>query len=813
MNILLIVLLLGVNDAEVAPPVSERFADTQVEEVPDFDRHVVPLLGRLGCNGRECHGSFQGRGGFRLSLFGSEFKMDHAALTAEEFARVDTAIPADSLILQKPTLSTEHEGGKRFEKDSWEYRLLFNWMKAGAHNIGDDAPRLQQLIVEPSEILFANSNDRHSLRVIAQWTNGDREDVTPLCRFQTNDDSIAQVSRDGIVKAAAPGDTHVVVFYENGIAAIPVLQPVSPQHGENYPRIAAPTQIDRLIGEKLKKLGVVPAEICTDAEFLRRLSLDLTATLPTPTEVEAFLADEQSDKRLRKIEELLSRPTYVANTTLLLADLMGLSEQNLPVGGEQGLNKEKANLWYDWLAARVEENVGYDEIVERTVMAVSRESGQTQEDYYAEMSSFFRDDDPRDFSQEEWLPFFWTRGRFTPPQTLRFSHAFLGVRLECAECHKHPFDQWTQEDYQDFQIFFNEVNYQQSGKRGLAKEMKENLGLTADQDSGGYKRLFAKLAHEGTTVPWGELRAANWTQRKPRQPRKQRIGRVITPRLLGGTQLITEEYSDPREPLMQWLRDDTNPYFARAIVNRIWARHFGVGIVNPPDDMNLANPASNEKLLAWLSEEFIRHEFDIKWLHRTILTSDAYQRSWRPNDTNRHDERNFSRAVVRRLPAEAAYDAIVFASATKSVQLEMQSDRAAVRMRKIGFPETGRGTEGLYAMRLFGQPERQVLCDCERSNQPTLLQTMYLRNDDELLKLLERTDGWLAEMKLQHDDWFALHRDELIRNAWLRTLSRPPSKAESKTAEQYLRDADEPYERIRDLLWALVNCKEFIVNH
>lgn len=814
MNILLTFLLLGAGETtEITPPVNERFANSKTNEQPEFDRHVLPLLGRLGCNGRECHGSFQGRGGFRLSLFGSEFEMDHTALTTEEFARVDTASPSESLILQKPTLATDHEGGKRFEKNSWEYRLLLNWISTGANTIAPDAARLESLTVEPAELLFSREGQKRSLRVIARWSNGDREDVTPLCRFQTNDDSIAIVSRDGLVTSKAAGDTHIVVFYENGIAALPVLRPVSPQHGDQFPRVAEPTKIDQLIGQKLRKLGVVPADKCSDAEFLRRVSLDLTATLPTAAEVREFLADERTDKRNRKVDELLSRPTYTANMTLMLADLTGLSEENLPVGGEQGLRKEKAKLWYDWLHARVQENTAYDEIVRRIVLAVSRDPEQPQEDYYAEMSSFFRNEKPKDFSKEEWMHFFWTRGRFTPPQTLRFSYAFLGVRLECAECHKHPFDQWTQADYQDFQIFFREVNYQQSGKRGVAKELKEKLGLTADQDSGGYKRLFAKLAHEGTTVPWGEVRAANWSQRKPRQPRKQNIGRVITPRLLGGQALITEQYSDPREPLMQWLTDESNPYFARAFVNRIWARYFGVGIVNPPDDMNLANPASNEKLLAWLSEEFIRENYNIKWLHRTIIASDAYQRSWRANDTNRNDERNFSRAIVRRLPAETAYDAILFATATAEQQIEMQTDEATVRHRKIGYPETGRGATGAYALQLFGKPPRKVLCDCERSNNPTLLQTVYLRNDAELLELLERREGFLANWKKQGGDIDLSQQQAMIADAFLRTLSRPPTSTELQVANRYFSEAENSYAAMRDLIWALVNCKEFIVNH
>ncbi|MGH7200476.1 MAG: DUF1549 domain-containing protein, partial [Planctomycetaceae bacterium] len=366
------------------------------------------------------------------------------------------------------------------------------------------------------------------------------------------------------------------------------------------------TTIDELVRAKLRKVGLVPSELCTDAEFLRRVSLDLTGTLPTPEEVAAFLADASPDKRSRKVEELLTRPTYAAWWATRLCDLTGNSEQNLPVGGEQGVRREKSAQWHDWIYRRIEENAPYDEIVAGIVLAVSRRPGQTDDEYFTEMSSYFREDDPGDFAARETMPYFWTRGRFSPPQSLRFSYAFLGIRLECAKCHKHPFDQWTKEDHDGFQIFFENVRYKHQNRK-LVSAMKKDLGLTADQDSGEYKRLFARLAAEGTTVPWQEVRVpAEWGKRRKANARKQAVaGRVITPKLLGGEQVIAEQYDDPREPLMQWLRQPDNPYFARAIVNRVWANYFGTGIINPPDDMNLANPPSNGPLLDHLAEEFV----------------------------------------------------------------------------------------------------------------------------------------------------------------------------------------------------------------
>ncbi|QDU94174.1 DUF1549 and DUF1553 domain-containing protein [Lignipirellula cremea] len=796
----------------VLPPASQRFAGEASSASPDFQRHVLPLLGRLGCNGRACHGSFQGQGGFQLSLFGYDFAADHASLCGGDSPRVDREDPAESLILQKPTLGIDHEGGERFKPGGWEHRLLQQWIAAGALPRPEEAPTLLELRVEPQEMLFSAVEQTQMLRLIARWSNGEEEDVTPLCRFRSNDESIAVIDASGQVQAVGAGDTHVVAFYDNGVATVSVLLPYATPREEAYPASLTPTPIDKLVVAKLRKLGLTPSELCTDAEFLRRVSLDLTGTPPAPAEIEAFLADSSPDKRGRKIDELLERPTYAAWTTTWLCDLTGATEGNLPVGGEQGVQRDKAVQWYDWIYRRVAENMPYDQLVEGILLAVSREPEQAEADYFAEMSSYFREEDRADFSERKWMPYFWTRGQFSPPQTLRFGYAFLGVRLECAQCHKHPYDQWTKADYEDFEIFFRDVRFRYTLASG--KELKEKLGLTADQDSAGYKKLFAQLAHDGTLVPWGDLATPDWKRSRTLRARtSEGVGRVITPRLLGGEELISQSYSDPRQPVMDWLRDPGNPYFARAVVNRVWAKCMGVGLIEPVDDMNLANPASNEPLLAHLAEEFVAHQYDLKWLFRTITRSRTYQLSWRPNATNLHDERNFSRAQLRRLPAEVLCDALDFATATSEEQQTLLHDKSALRDRNIGFPlMRGRGATGAYALKLFGKPERRLVCECERSGEPSLLQTVYLRNDAEVQSRIDRKDGWLAEIAAQDAAWRENHRDALLTEAWLRTLGRPPRPAELELGRLQLA-VEEDAAAFRDLLWALLNSKEFILNH
>lgn len=799
--------------AEDVAPVNQRFANPDSAEVPDFQRHVLPLLGRLGCNGRACHGSFQGQGGFRLSLFGYDFEADHAALTEGDHPRVDLNKPTKSLILQKPTLTIDHDGGERFPVAEWEFHLLRRWIEAGADGRKEEPAELTVLEVFPKEIVFEEPGETTATKIIACWSDGTREDVTPLCRFQTNDDSIATVSDWGVLKAVGKGDTHVVAFYDNGIVPVPVIRPISDRDGDDYPDVPKPTEIDRLVVQKLRKVGIVPSDLCGDAEFLRRASLDITGTLPTPKEITKFLADEAPNKRSQKIDELMTRPSYAAWMTTRLCDWTGNTEENLPVGGEQGLRREKSELWYDWIYRQVADNVPYDDIVEGIVMAKSRRRGQSDTEYFKEVTSYFREKTPADFGERDSMPYFWSRGRFSPPQTLRFSYAFLGVRLECAECHKHPYDQWTQADYQDFQSFFSEVRFRQSGRRGEINELKKKLGLTADQDSGGYKRLFASLAKKGTMVPWGEVVAPDWQKRRPRPNKKNPTGRVITPRLLGGEAVLAEQYHDPREPVMEWLRAKENPYFARVIVNRIWAGYFGVGIVNPPDDMNLANPANNEPLLDYLATEFIAQGYDLKWLHKTIACSRTYQLSYRPNPTNERDDRNFSRALVRRLPAEVTYDNLLFATATVEDQKAMQCDAIQVQRRQIGFPDESQSRDAKYALTLFGKPAREQACDCERSNEPSLLQTIYLRNDAQTLNLLDRKDGWLAELKKRKLAEIQQQRDDLIREAYLRTFSRPPRDDELAAGREHLKGAQDDITGVRDLLWALLNSKEYILNH
>lgn len=875
---------------DVMPPSRDRFAGATTE-VPDFQRHVVPLLGKLGCNGRACHGSFQGRGGFRLSLFGYDFEMDQKGLAE----RVDLENPAASYMLHKPTLQEPHEGGKRLEVGSWEYNLLLSWIQGGAKNRPEHAAELKALEITPPEVRFDTADGRQQLRAVAVWSDGAREDVTCLCRFQSNDEAIAGIDQAGLVTAGATGDTHVVVFYDSAVVPVPVLRPVSDLIDDRFPAVATPTVIDELVVQKLRKVGIVPSEVCTDSEFLRRVSLDLTGTLPTADEVREFLADDSPNKRSRKIDELLKTPAYAAWWTTRLCDWTGNSPPQL--NQVNAANRGAApKQWYDWIYKRVAENMPYDELVEGIVLAQGRLPDEGYREYCERMSAINRGDGDQSFADLDGLVYFWGRRNFmtSEERAIGFAYTFMGTRIQCAQCHKHPFDVWTQADFQQFELFFERVRFARGGGAPReAQELLAELGLK-DKKGGELLRGIAQAAREGKTVPFPDVLIVRGVNRpfgkKKKNDDDDAPANVGVARLLGGETVDLTQVRDPRTALMNWLRTDEKQLFAKAFVNRVWANYFHRGIVEPTDDLALANPPSNAALLDHLARGFVEHDYDMHWVHREICNSATYQRSWKPTDTNVSDERNFSRAVPRRLPAEIAYDAVVLATAGAYQSERFATDVTGRTLTYNAGPRALRrqGNGPDYALAVFGRSTRENNCDCDRSVDASLLQTVYLRNDAEALQMIDRKDGWLAEVaaeltgsapgndaapseqraraaerriqalqgqirnarragdpqraarleralrRLQQggrepgnvppesvqpisvDKTAIVNRPDipnLVEEAYLRTVSRIPTDEEQEIAAKYIAQAKSPVDGLRDLLWSLLNTKEFIVNH
>jgi hypothetical protein len=881
--------------AEPLPTLPLRFGTAESRETPSFRRHVVPLLGRLGCNGRACHGSFQGRGGFRLSLFGYDFKLDHESLMGGAEPRVNRRDPDASLIVQKPTLRIPHEGGQRYKVGSWEHRVLLRWIEGGAAGVKSTDPDFVRLEVSPPEIRFTLKGQHAQLKAVAHWfarwsNETIAEDVTPLCRFRSNNEQIATVDADGVITAVDPGDTDVVAFYDSGIVTVPVVRPLSDLVAASYPDVPTPTEVDRLVGTKLRKLGIVPSEVCTDAEFLRRASLDVTGTLPTFDEIMAFLADKSPDKRHRKVDELLERPAYVAWWTTRLCDITG--NNDVALSTVSPVDQRGSQEWYEWIRRRVRDNVPYDKIVEGIVLATSRGPGQSYTEYAAEMSAIYRKDSERSYADRPGLTHFWARRTVTLPQdkALSFAYTFLGVRIQCAECHKHPYDQWTQQDYKDFTKFFERVRFgvdpsDQPERAALLAEIQAGQKPGAD-----LRPEFRRRLAEGKTIPFDEVyiepahrrlpnrklapasvkpksaksrpvksktvradgtkpiaetpepvpprKSAASPQKKPGPVRKKKPPPDPHPtrgRLLAGPAVELSRQGDPRVPLMNWLRADERRSFVRCFVNRVWATYFNVGIVEPPDDLSRANPPSNPELLEYLTTEFVAHGYDIKWLQREIVNSRTYQLSWIPNATNRLDQRNFSHAIPRRLPAEVAYDAIRQATSADAAVAELNAD---CRERAIGLPglkHRGRGKAN-YALNVFGRSSRENNCDCGRSNDPSLLQTIFLRNDAEVQAMIDDPRaGWVAQIAaelsgtqpnttktvkvrplrvtIKPAELTSEKKVQLVRLAYLRTLSRYPDDHEAQRALAHLNEADNVIAALREFTWALINTQEFIVNH
>ena len=912
--------------AQKAPPTAaQRFGgDIDKAESPSFRRHVVSLASKLGCSGRECHGSFQGRGDFQLSLFGYDFGLDHKAITAdkENRIRIDLEHPEKSLFLQKAMKQVKHKGGEIYEEGSWEHNLMLKWIREGAKLDVKETGVFDRLEVFPKEFVGRKIGDTMQLKVLAYWKDGTVEDVTDFTRFNTNDESVAVVNEYGEVEIKGKGDSHVVAFYDNGVLPMPVMLPVSRQVGSNYPKLKATTPIDKAIATKLQKVGIVPSEVCTDQEFLRRVTLDVTGTLPTAQEVKSFLASKDKNKRQKKVSELLSRPAYVAWWTTKLNDFQGNSPAQMRVNNyARKINPSRD--WYDWVYRRVSENRPYDEIVEGIVMGTSRTSSdQDYKSFTKEMASYFRGNNPADFAEREDMPWFWARRNLRQPEekAMAFAYSFLGVRIQCAQCHKHPFDQWTKADFNSFKAFFEPIIYgTNAGQRemdgdynpkSLQKEIEKLANYNPKDPKSNKTRqlrpVVEKRVKAGESVPWPEVyikasRSRKYTPKEIARIKKKNPNfnaRVITPKVLGG-EAMDVKYSDPRTPLMEWLRSGENPYFARAFVNRVWASYFGRGLVEPADDLNLANPPTNAGVMDHLAKGFVKSGYDMKWVHREILNSDAYQRSWKVNDTNQHDDKNFSRYVIRRLPAEVAADAIRQATGSDERIKELASD---MDTRMIGATSMGGSrAKSNYMLGIFGKPARENNCDCERTVDPTLLQTLFTRNDPEMLSQLKAKGGWLDELarrykikggagdndrkrletfrsrlnvqrkrlanlktrapkkpadpeeaqaakkyKAQLETYKKEQQrlinsmgyyqkkiaeltpkkpesgqqaelpegvEELISETFLRTVSRYPSREEMELARVDLAQAANVVEGMQELLLALLNTKEFMVNH
>lgn len=713
-----------------------------------FQNDVQPVLAKLGCNSGACHGALAGKGGFKLSLRGYDPPADFRSITRDARGRrVELADPGRSLLLLKPTMAVPHKGGLRFDKDSPAYEILSQWIAAGAVPPRDDDAKLESLEAFPAEAMLRPGDDQ-CIVVRGQYSDGAVRDVTSWAKFAATNEAVATVSEDGRIKVVGHGGGAVTVWYASKIVNVLVTSPYEAEvPSDAFASALRNNFVDELVTQQLERLNLPPAGPADEPTFLRRVFLDTVGELPSVEETRAYLADSSADKRHRLIDSLLARDEFVDYWAYQWSDL-------LLVNGTR-LRPDAVKAFYSWIRDRVRDNTPWDEFARQIVLA-------------------------RGNSLENGATNFYALHQDPETMTENISQAFLGLSIGCAKCHNHPLEKWSNDQY-----------YAMSNL--LARVRAKGWGGDA-RNGDGVRTVF--VANRGDLV----------------QPS---TGKPQPPAPLDGEPLEIDDADARREYLAEWLASAENPYFARAIANRIWANYFGVGLVEPIDDLRLSNPASNEKLLAALSQYLVEHDYDLKALMRVILQSAAYARSSTPAGDGTSDSRNFSHYYPKRLMAEVALDAISQVTAEPSEFSQVEFPGAD--FVKTDFYAKGTRALQLYDsavvsqfLRTFGRHQRTVTCECERSNEPSLVQALHLSNGDTILKKLAATDGKLESLITS-----GLPNYRIVEELYLSALSRYPTDAELSEILPILSEAptEERRKALEDVFWAVLSSREFLFNH
>ena len=729
----------------VCGPAAARAGD---QRPVSFDLDVLPILTARGCNQGACHGKARGQNGFQLSLLAFDPDFDHAALTQQARGRrVFPAAPDRSLMLLKATAQVPHGGGLRLEKDGEDYRTLLRWIESGTPRRHDGEPRLTAVAVtregeapaEPSPrpmvgalSAFLRPNESLQLKVTATYSDGTTRDVTSRTQYQSSEAGIVGVEQAGLVKAGPiPGEATIMARYMNVIATTSVAIPLPGRVlTELYAALPRKNFIDELVWAKLQSLGITPSAPCDDAKFLRRAHLDIIGRLPSPDEVRAFLADGDANKRARLVDELLQRPEYADHWAAKWADLLRPNPYRVGI---------KAVVNYDaWIRDSFRRNKPYDQFVRELVTA----KGSTWENGAAVL---FRD-------------------RREPAEiTTLVSQLFLGVRLECARCHHHPFEKWSQDDFYSFAAYFGRLGHKGTG--------------LSPPISGGEETVLLK---------------------KSGSVEHPLTGKSLAPRPLFGDAPASAADADPREALAAWITADNNPFFAQVIANRIWADIMGRGLVEPIDDLRATNPPTNAALVEALAAELRKHKYDLKQLIRAICTSHVYSLSSLPGERNAADNHNYSRHYRTRLRAEVLADA--FADIT-GVEENLRGSPPGSRANEIWTTRV----ESVF-LDTFGRPNPNPDPPCERTGDSTVTQTLHLMNAPQLHSRVTADSGRAAQ--LANSD---LPPDRIVEELYLAVYSRLPDEAERDIGRRLFAEPEMPRRRAtEDLLWALLNTPEFV---
>ncbi|MBC8352825.1 MAG: DUF1549 domain-containing protein [Planctomycetes bacterium] len=699
------------------------------EQLPvNFSNDIVPIFTKLGCNAGGCHGKSDGQNGFKLSLLGFYPKDDYEYLVKEDRGRrIFHADPQYSLLLTKPSNKLPHGGGHRLSPGSYEWQLITSWIEQGTPFGEEDDPTIQRIEVFP-KTQSMNPDTKQQVIVVAHYSDGTTRDVTRIATYEPNEAEMAAATTTGLITTSdIPGDVAIMVRFQSRVAVFRANVPL----GINFTSLPPErTFVDKHVFAKLQKLGIPPSELCDDTTFIRRVTNDIAGRLPTAEEARAFIANKDANKRTKLIDDLLNSPGY--------ADYFANKWANVLRNKRVNANDIPYTFgFHTWIRQALQQNMPYDQFV-RNVLAASG--------------------DPKSHPPSAWFKVVTT----SATQMEDTAQLFLGMRIQCARCHHHPFEKWSQNDYYSFEAFFKQV---------------------------GLKRSKFAINNVNDTVFHRDGVA---TSRNPR------TGDSLKPTGLGGEPLDIPAYEDPRHHLVDWMSATDNPFFARALANRYWKHFFGRGIVDPEDDMRATNPPSNPELLDALAAHFVQSKFDLKDLIRQICGSSTYQLSSEPNEFNGRDRQNFSSFYPRRLNAEPLYDAI-----NQVAGVQARFSGVPVGTRATQLPDNGFND---YFLQVFGKPEAASACECERSADANLAQSLHLLNSTDIQGRLTNGNGRARQLAQDKE----LTDAEKVTELYYWAYARAPNDEELKFVLSHTETNENKQQAYEDILWAIFNTKEFL---
>ncbi len=693
-----------------------------------FKLDVMPVFMRTGCNTGSCHGAARGKDGFNLSLFGFDPDGDHYRITREQLGRrINLAVPAASMLIEKGVGKVPHTGGKCFDVDSVYFKDLVEWVENKCPQDPKDIPYCDSLAVYPVQSVLDGAGTTQQLTVLAHYSDGTERDVTHLALFQSSNDNSATVDKTtGAVTAANRGEAFIMARFATHTVGAQFI--VLPKGLVYEPSTEKPVNyVDELVLDKLKKLRLNPSEVCSDEVFVRRIYIDMIGLVPSAEEYEQFVADPDPEKRAKLIDRLLERKEFTEMWVSKWAEwLMMRSVANR-------VSYKSVLLYYNWLAERIADNVPLDQLVQELLTSNGGTFSEPATNYY----------------EVE---------RDTLKVAENVAQTFMGMQIQCAQCHNHPFDRWTQNDYYNFAAFFSQIGRKQ------AEDVRESIIF----NSGG-----GEVRHPVT-------------------------GQNAVPVFLGGAQPDVRG-QDRRKVMAKWLASPENPFFAENFVNRIWHHYFGIGIVDPVDDVRVSNPATNPELLKELARRFTESGYDYRQLIREICNSNTYQRTTVRNESNATDETNFSHQSARRIKAESLLDIISQVTSTKDKFRGLPLGARAVQIAD--------GATSNYFLTTFGRATRETVCACEVKMEPSLSQALHLLNGDTVNTKIRQ--GGLVK---QFAD-AKLPADEVISRLYISCLSRRPTEAELTKLRPLFAEGNDYSQACEDIFWALLNSREFLFNH